>query len=428
LIARSYANLSKKFKEIPLTVVGIDFRIAPSALRQELVTSPEERQLLFREIRKIDSQAEFMALETCNRVEWIVATVEPLWMSEILKARMMMVWKKSGAAGRDFPAPFTHTGIQALRHMFNVVVGKESLATGEAQIAGQFHESCNKARLEKTTGPVLKRLAVAGGRLAKAGARTGFRSNQKMGIHGLVTRFFEHHLSASRNQTVLVVGMGSIGRKTAQLLTEHACCKVLCFNRSVDSAHEGKWLPLEDLAKHTQSADGLVIATGASEAVLGREDVLERPNSVPLLVLDIGIPLQVRPDLQESEWVSYHNIDDLMKLPGRQEKEPVGLVELNGEIQREVELFEQFCRERQQQITRVFSKLHRGRQEFIHRHIPELIEQKLDFLNAPRRKEVQEAMKELINTYAREIHESLVEAIHAFGGMNHEHHHRNEGE
>ena len=416
----SYASVTRKFREVPLTVVGIDFRIAPSAMRQKLLTSQEEREVLFNEIKKIDPQAEFMALETCNRVEWIVATVEPQWMSEILKARMMMIWRRSSQKTTDLtPNPFTYTGAEALNHIFNVVVGKESLATGEAQIAGQFHESCNNARQEKSTGPILKRLAVAGGRLAKAGSRTGFRSNQKLGIHGLVSRFFPYKLGEKANPTILVVGMGSIGRKTAQILADEGNFKIKCFNRTIDESHQGKWFPLESLPEHSRDADGLVIATGATQAVLN-EDLIPDGRQEPLLVLDIGIPLQVSEGLQARSWVDYNNIDDLMELPGRQEKEPEGLEDLNSEIEKEVELFERFCRERQQQMTLVLSRLHQGRQECIHQHLPALIQENLGELTDSQQKLVHETMKKLINSYAQDIHNSLVEAVNAFGGLKNE--------
>lgn len=414
----SYANVEKKMKEVPLTVVGIDFRIAPSAMREKLVTTSEEREALFREIRKIDATAEFMALETCNRVEWLVATKEPQWLSEILSARMMMIWRRSQTL-ESAPTPFTYSGVEALHHIFDVVVGKESLATGEAQIAGQFHESCNKARKEKTTGPILKRLAVSGGRLAKAGSRTGFRSNQKMGIHGLVSSFFSHRFpvgEVDKKTRILVVGMGSIGRKTYQILSEDPAYTVKAVNRTISDGHRGKWFEVAALPELVKEADGLVIATGARSPVLTCDLVPEHQRERPLVVLDIGIPLQVSDELQQASWVDYGNIDQLMDLPGRQERIPEGLEDLNLEIDKEIELFERFCRERQQQMTLVLANLHKGRQTYIHQHMPKMMETYLPDLSDDQKKRVQEMVKKMINDYAQDIHGSLVDAINAFGG------------
>ena len=97
----------------------------------------------------------------------------------------------------------------------------ESLAVGEAQIAGQFQAALNRAQEEKTTSPILNRLSHIAGRIAKSGYRIGFRSNYKQGIHGLVIKFLHNYYGEKIGKKyILVVGMGEIGRKTSGLLEE----------------------------------------------------------------------------------------------------------------------------------------------------------------------------------------------------------------
>ncbi|PIE03877.1 MAG: hypothetical protein CSA81_00075 [Acidobacteria bacterium] len=416
----SQSQVQNKLKEVPLMVVGIDFRLASSSLREKLIMTAGQREQLYRDLKKIDSGVEFMALETCNRVEWLAATDEPRWMGEILKARILKMWKDKKVPKSKRPEPFVFEGEDAIRHIFDVVVGKESLAMGEAQIAGQFHHSCREADREKTTGPILKKVAASAGRLAKAGHRTGFRSNQKMGIHGLVTQFFKLKKKDAANYQIMVLGMGSIGRKTADLLEEDESIRVLRFNRTIHPKQKGKWIPLQEFQNHLSQSDAIVMATASGVPVLNTETLPKALTAKKMTILDIGIPLQVDKALQKASWVDYNNIDQLMDLPGRQEKEPIGLAELNAEIQMEMTAFTRFCVERKREMTSIISKLHERRQQMIHHRIPEMVEAHLVNLDKQQKKQVQHFMKSIINDYARDIHGTLIEAIDAYGGVNYD--------
>ena len=85
--------------EIPLLVMGYDFKTASSALREKLVTRFEDRNYLLDSIRQIDNSAGFFVLETCNRFEWIVSTQFPWLISDILSSWMLSRWGKTPPRG-----------------------------------------------------------------------------------------------------------------------------------------------------------------------------------------------------------------------------------------------------------------------------------------------------------------------------------------
>jgi glutamyl-tRNA reductase len=398
--------------DIPLAVVGCDFRIASTPLRERLVSTDEQRAELFQAIRRIDPEAGFAALETCNRVEWIVSTENPRWMAELLKARVIALWNEAFAGRAEIPEPLALVGFDALRHLLRVVVGMESLATGEAQIAGQFQDALGRARKEKTSSVVLHRLSSMGGRLAKAGYRLGYRSNHRQGIHGLVCRLFQAEFGeAPEPLGVLVVGMGKIGRKTAQMLEETLGYRVVRVNRTVRPEHSGIWRPLDELPELTADARALVVATGALQPVITAERLGLASRGEPLLIMDIGIPRQVDPAVQGHGLVRYRTIDDLLHLP-QEAANAAAAAALEREIEREMERFARFCMERD--MATLLDCIHRGRQEYIYKRMPQVLDAKLGHLENGLRKEVEAAVKQLIGEYANDIHSGLQAALEEF--------------
>ena len=93
----------KNRADLSLADVSVDFRIANSAYRGDLVTSDEEKSELFASLRSIDSEAGFMCLETCNRVEWIVSGTDPAWLAELLSAKLISRWQEKRTEPQALP-------------------------------------------------------------------------------------------------------------------------------------------------------------------------------------------------------------------------------------------------------------------------------------------------------------------------------------
>jgi glutamyl-tRNA reductase len=398
--------------DIPLAIVGCDFRAAATVFRESLVTDPGTRADLFLAIRRNDPTAGFMALETCNRVEWIVSTKHPDWMAELLKARMVSMWQTRFQDSISFPNPISFISGDAVRHLLNVVVGQESLAVGEAQIAGQFQDALNKTREEKTTSVVLNRLGSAAGRLAKAGHRVGFRSNHRQGIHGLVNLYFQRHWQQDETpRKIIVVGMGTIGRKTAQLLEEQPRFQVIRVNRTIKPEHRKVWRNTGDLPNLSRDADAIVMATGGLEPVLNAEALHLDGRDRPLLIMDIGVPRQVTEDVRKSKDIRYRDIDHLLDLPQEMEN-PEIKDRLDKEIRKEMDRFVRFCMERD--MVRLLDGIHRGSQQYVYQRIPAFIESQLGDLDDKTRKTLENAMQRFIQEYAHDIHSALQTALEEY--------------
>ena len=398
-------------QEVPLVSVGCDFRSANVMFRERLVTTPEERAALHSGIASIEPGAGFAALETCNRVEWIVSTANPQWMSSLLTAQMVQRWQRGLPDTGSYPLPRTYAGRDAALHLLRVAAGLESLAAGEAQIAGQFQDAIARARDEKTATTILNGLAKHAGRLAKTGARIGYRSDHTRGIHGLTADYLNSYFDgAARGKTVAVVGMGSIGRKAAEVIEQRLGAKVIRINRTVDGRRARDWKKLSELADVIAVSDAIIVATGALSPVIESGHFESVANDRKILVMDIGIPRQVSSDAQSHCGVVYRNLDDLITEGGSVSDHLESPMELEAE--KETDLLRRFCIERN--IVSLLEETQRLREEFVCDQIPSIVERELSFLDGEARRQVEIAMKQLISNYSYSSFNSIHAALEKY--------------
>lgn len=404
---------SRRAVDIPLVVVGCDFRNASSSFRGVLVSTPEERKLLHQAITRVDPDAGFMALETCNRVEWIVSTEEPRWMGELLQAQILKRWSRAWPDLRALPTVLNLPGKKGAEHLFRLVSGMESLAAGEAEIAGQFQRALQQAIAEQTTSRILNGIGRFTGGMAKTAHRVGYRSAHARGIHVLAARMLKERLGSGPAQPrVLVVGMGEIGRKCADFAESMLERPVERFNRTVSPRHEGVWKPLSELRASLQEADALILATGAQQPVLDA-DILEGiVRTRPLLILDIGIPRQASQALAALPQVEVVDVDGLVAVEVRArptEKEQ----KLEEEIAAHVDRFRRFCSERH--MVQVLRCVQEKRLEMTEGAICRTVAETLgEELSEAAQAKVVNAMRQMVKDYSSDVFESLHSALEEF--------------
>ncbi len=391
--------------DIPLLVVGCDFRSANASFREMLVATPDERRELYRNLTSIEPGAGLAVLETCNRVEWLVSTENPSWLAELLAARITKRWRDAFEAAPKLPLPCVYSGRQAALHVLRVVAGLESLAAGESQIAGQVQDALHRARKEKTSSAILNGLAKHAGRLAKAGQKLGYRADQQRGIHGLTAQFLRQILAAQAGRgPVVVVGMGAIGRKAADVIEQHGGRPVVRINRTVEAEHEGLWLRWEELPGVLSNAQALVVATGALEPVITEALFAQRLADQPLPVVDIGSPRQVSREAQQLACVRYYSLDSLVEF-GYGADGPALAQPMEQEVEQELELFKRYCIERD--LVTLLRDTQLRREEYMFQQIPAIIDEQFSDLGEQARQQLEQAMRQLISRFSRDSFESI---------------------
>ena len=395
--------------DLPLVLVGCDFRNAPASHRELLVTTREERAELAESLRRIDASAGLLALETCNRVEWIVSCESPGWIGELLKAQLLSRWASRLVELSDLPEVYVHLGDAAAQHIFRVAAGMESLATGEAEIAGQFQRALQRAMEEQTSTRILNGLGRFTAGIAKTSSKAGFRTGRTRGIHVLSGLFIKDKLGGPQAGTVAVVGMGEIGRKTADFLEQSADFKVIRINRTVREQHVDTWRPVKELFDISRDVAGIVIASGARSPIVGPGKLDLSGRADPLVILDIGIPQQVDRTVRQAEEVRYYDVDSLLEVH-RVAVDPAAEERMRTEVQKQVTRFHNYCMEREWIV--LLKTTQSKRFEMLGDDLDSFVQDRLgDILDEAARHRVAQSMRELVRDYSGDVFSAVHKAL-----------------
>jgi len=292
---------------IPLAVVGCDFRLASSRWRSGIVLSDDEAVSVSEQLRSMKAADGFFDLNTCNRNEWIVSGSDMRWAAELLRTQMK---QRLDPGVRNSFEPYIYTGKDAAGHIFRVATGQKSLVVGERQIASQLYKALEVARKRGTSSRVLNGLGTVAGRLVRIALRRGLIENAAVGVHSLTLNYLRNKTSGMDRVRVAVVGMGRIGKRIQGLLEEDEHFIPVYVNRTVGKDHSAGIHPLSELAEVLSGVDAAIVATGAMTPVVLGEHMPATAGDRGLLILDIGIPEQVRRDA-DSEHVQIAGLDEL---------------------------------------------------------------------------------------------------------------------
>jgi glutamyl-tRNA reductase len=215
---------------------------------------------------------------------------------------------------------------EAVRHLFRVTAGLDSMILGEAEIQGQVKRAYELALVEGGTGPILNRLfrgaLAAGGR---ARDETGI-SEKNVSIPSVAVELARRTLGDLAERRVLVVGAGETAELVARALVSRGASGVFVANRHYDRAiglaerFEGNAVRFEELPEQLERADIVVSATNSPHHIVERDElehVMASRGGRPLLLVDIAVPRDIEPACREVAGVSLHDIDDVQQIVER---------------------------------------------------------------------------------------------------------------
>tara|TARA_B100000959_G_scaffold241607_1_gene263597 strand:- start:2404 stop:3603 length:1200 start_codon:yes stop_codon:yes gene_type:complete len=208
----------------------------------------------------------------------------------------------------------------AVRHLFAVASGLDSVVLGENEILGQVRMAWEVATEESTVGPVLNPMFRHALQVGKR-VRTETEISQKTtSVSQAAVAMADQHLGGLSNRRVLVVGTGKMGEGLARALNTGGVSEILVANRTWENAVQvadrlqGKPVELNELQKHLAEIDVLLTSTGASSVILEHGDlneVMRGRSKRELLIVDIAVPRDVDPAAGEIEGVTLLDMDDL---------------------------------------------------------------------------------------------------------------------
>jgi glutamyl-tRNA reductase len=307
-----------------LLALGVSHKTAPLDLRERLSLTEGRAVGALRELTEAAGIHEAAAISTCNRTELYLVVSDPV---EAESTALGVLTRQAEIRPTELLGHlYSLRAGEAVRHLFRVTAGLDSMIVGEAEIQGQVKRAYELALVEGGTGPILNRLfrgaLSAGGR---AREETGI-SEKNVSIPSVAVDLARRTLGDLADRRVLVVGAGETAELVARALVSRGVATVFVANRHYDRAiglaerFAGNAVRFDELPEQLERADIVVSATNSPHHIVERDElehVMGLRAGRPLLLVDIAVPRDVEPACREVAGVSLHDIDDVQQIVER---------------------------------------------------------------------------------------------------------------
>lgn len=309
---------------MPLLVLGLNHDSAPLALRERAAFAPTELSEALADARRVGGLAEVVVLSTCNRTEIITSGAHT--------ADALTRWL-AGRTALDADTLQAHGYLledeAAVRHVFRVAAGLDSMVLGEPQILGQVKQAFADADGAGTVGPTLRRLFQKANEAAKRARSETDIGRNPVSFAFAGVRLAEQIFEDVTEQTALLIGAGEMIELFAAHLKARGLRRLLFCNRTAARAealahrHAGASLPFSELDAYLPDADLLISCTGSPTPIVSREamkQAVKRRRRRPVCALDIAVPRDIDPAAGTLDDVYLYAVDDLQAIIDRNQQ------------------------------------------------------------------------------------------------------------
>ncbi len=302
-----------------LITLGINHKTAPLDLRERLAFTPQTLPEALLSLKKLAHIEEASILSTCNRTELYCVTTEN-------NDRAIIQWFSQfhGLDENQIKEHiYLHAHEETVRHAMEVASGLDSMVLGEPQIAGQMKEAYAVANENGTIGQLLGKLYQRAFAVSKQ-----VRTDTDIGSSPVSVAFAAVSLAKQifgdlKQTTVLLVGAG----ETIELATRHlhsqGVRKIIIANRSVERAQkladefQGEAISLQHISDHLYKSDIVIASTASPLPIIGKgtvERALKQRKHEPIFMVDLAVPRDVEPEVNDLDDVYLYSVDDLQSV------------------------------------------------------------------------------------------------------------------
>lgn len=314
-----------------LVLLGINHKTAPVELREKLagaVSGPTQAYLSLQDFPEIQ---EVMIYSTCNRLEILAVTNAP---QALISKITNFLSAQSGVPVVELEkALYVHREEKSIRHIFQVASGLDSMVIGEPQVLGQIKEAYRQATDSQATGTLINRLLHKTFSVAKR-----VRTETGIGGHAVSISYAAVELARKifgslTGKVGMLIGAGEMAELAIEHLKHQGVAKIVVANRTLERGlqlarrFQGEAVSLAELESQLLVIDILISSTGSPDLILNRDQVkavMRRRKQRPLFLIDIAVPRDLDPGINNLDNVYLYNIDDLQ-----------GVIEVNRQYRRE---------------------------------------------------------------------------------------------
>jgi glutamyl-tRNA reductase len=291
---------------------------APVEIREQVVFTGDQIDAALDEVRALDGVAEAVLLSTCNRTEFYVESTAP-GLTE-LRRWLLSSQNLDEQAGDSF---FCLDGDDAIRHLFRVACGLDSMVLGEPQILGQLKDAFRQAEQGMSAGKQLSRLFHHTFSVAKKVRTDTEIGSSPVSVAYAAVNLANQFFAGFSQHTALLIGAGVTIELVAKHLYSKEIGRLFVANRDIARAQklaahfDGFALPLSEIEGTLPEADILISSTASTEPVVTVEQMksaVKQRKHKPVFAVDIAVPRDLDPEISHLNDVYLYSIDDLDKV------------------------------------------------------------------------------------------------------------------
>lgn len=306
-----------------ITVFGLNHTTAPIEIRERFHISEENLSEFLKRLHS-EGLGETVVLSTCNRTEIYIASEDIDRALELFKNTALSLLQIE----RGWLDRYTYEmkDEEAYRHLFQVASGLDSMVIGEPQILGQVKDAYRAATFMGTTGFYLNRLFHRTFYVAKK-----VRTETKIGynpvsISSMAVELSRRIFGELKNKKILVIGAGEMCEIALKYFKKEGLKEIYVTNRTFQKAEKlsediaGTPYPFHKIPELLTTVDMILSSTGAETYIIKKEElssIMKKRKNRPLFFIDIAVPRDIDPAVNNIENVYLYNIDDLKGLSQR---------------------------------------------------------------------------------------------------------------
>ena len=298
-----------------LFCVGLSHHTANVETRERFAGGEETDRIL-----RSCGCTEALVLTTCNRVEVYGVSESRVSTLDIARSLGRRAAVTDPGCSADSIPFYRYEDLQCARHLFRVASGLDSMVVGETEVLGQVKKAYEAARASASAGPYLHRLFQRAFRAAKQVRTRTDITRGAVSVGSVAVDLAAKIFGDLTTRKVLLLGAGEAGERAARALVSRGVTDLRVSNRSLDRAHElaaavgGSAIPFEVWPEQCRKIDILITSTSAESPLLTPENfeaTLHDRIDRPLFIVDIAVPRNVDPSVNDLEGVYLYDMDSL---------------------------------------------------------------------------------------------------------------------
>jgi glutamyl-tRNA reductase len=317
---------------VNLLTIGINHQIAPVDVREKVALAPDTMQEALADLKNYlnhtsEESSEVAILSTCNRMEvYCAANDQQISENQIQVKTLDWLASQKKLSVKDL-MPYVQTTVasEAVRHVFRVGCGLDSMVLGETQILGQMKQAAADAQKAGSISTYLNQLFNKTFSVAKEVRATTEISTHAISLASAAVKLSSRVLGPIENQRVLFIGAGEMINLCATHFSAKLPKSITISNRTPQRAqalvetlnnqgHHGVFLPLADVPKRLHEFDIIVSCTSSTLPIIGLGMVTTALNlrkRQPMVLVDLAVPRDFEPEINHLQDIYLYTVDDL---------------------------------------------------------------------------------------------------------------------